>query len=131
MKNQSIKISGSVYPLKFGYGAFRLLGRNWNCPGIAQVSEKVQQAFPEGSNNEVSFDQIDLIGDITYAGISNAGVSDIPDPEDIIQAIVFEDANQLSIVMNAFSESFPKEGNVQPRSKARQKATSSKPRKKN
>ena len=133
MKHQSIKIAGSSYPLKFGYGAFKFLGRLWNCPGIAQVSEKVQKAFPEEDKGEVSFEQMDLIGDITFAGINNAGVEvdNIPEAEDIIQAIVFEDSKQLSIVMTAFSESFPKEkGNAEPRSKARQTATKSKPGKK-
>lgn len=113
MKN-TIKIEGKTYPIRFGYGAFRILGEKWNCKGIQGVAKKFQDIFPEQDTEDLEFDQAKMLGDLALAGMENAGGEDLPHGDEVVQSIVFEDSSQLSTLMNAFSDSFPQSGNPKP-----------------
>jgi hypothetical protein len=128
-----LEIKGHKYPIKFGYGAFRLLGNAWDCKGIQGVALKFQSIFPEGGSEEVTFEQGDMLGDLALAGIEVGSYDmvredDIPARDDVVQELLFN-ADKISILLAAFSESFPKpetSGNAEPRSKARKSATKKK-----
>ena len=114
--NKEIKIQGEKYPIKFGYGAFRILGNKWKCSGVQAVAKQFQNIFPEGGSDDIEFEQGDMIGDLVLAGMENAGVDSTPEKDDIINEVLF-DSDKLNVVMQAFADSFPKPGNPQPRKK--------------
>jgi len=114
---KTIEIQGTTYPMKFGYGAFRLLGEKWNCKGIQGVATKFQKEF-KSAGKEVSFDQADMLGDMVLSGIECGGNIDLPDRDDVVNDLLFN-SEKIEEVMTAFSESFA-QGKPQPR-KARKK----------
>ena len=115
--DRAIEINGTKYPLKFGIGAYRLLGRVWKLDGVQGVMNKIQSPFEEGKEAG-SFEQFDVIGYLTWAAISNAGVEEGPDVDAIIDDMMFA-PEKMEAVMTAFSENIPqqKPGNPQPRKK--------------
>lgn len=124
----SIEIQGKKYPLKYGYGAFRLLGEAWECPSVQKVAKKFQEIFPESGIDDVSFEQANALGELTMVGIENAGIkyADLPAIDDVVNELLFMDTTKINVIMTAFTESFPKSGNAEPRSKARKAATKKK-----
>lgn len=118
---QTIELQGKKYPVKFGYAAFRNLGFAWDCKGVQGVAQKFQEIFPEGGSDDVSFEQADKLGDLAIAGIEAAGNFDYPERDDVVQELLF-DAEKLEKLMQAFADSFPKQGNEKPRKKPGKKA---------
>lgn len=120
---RAIEIQGTSYPLKFGIGAYRILGRIWNTESIQVIMNKIQEPFEKGKEPG-SLAQFDTIGNLTYAGIKNArpkgDTTEIPEVDDIIDDMMFA-SEKMEEVMAAFSENIPKQGNPQPRPKARKK----------
>jgi len=123
--SNSIEIKGIKYPVKFGYGAFKLLGNMWGEKGVQGVAKKFQEVFKDAAE-DVSFGQADMIGDLVMAGVENAQPNtDFPfNSEDAVQEVLFSE-DKLAGIMLAFTESFPKSGNPKPRKPAR----ASKPKK--
>jgi hypothetical protein len=120
-----ITVNTKKYAVKFGYGAFKALGEAWNCDGIQAIVKEFQQIFPEvetGEDTEVDipFKNFDKIGDLALAGMSPF-TDELPKRDDVVDALIFQGGGQLQVLMDAFQESFPKSGNVEPRKKARQK----------
>lgn len=117
--SNSIEIKGTKYPVKFGYGAFRILGEMWGEKGVQSVSKKFQDIF-NGSGEEISFEQTDMLGDLVIAGVENAQPEiTLPfDRDDAAQEVLFSE-DKLTAIMHAFTESFPKSGNPKPRKPAR------------
>ena len=104
-KKVTIEIEGKKYPIKFGYGAFRFLGRMWNCKGITQVIEKLGDL--DGMDKDFTFEQADMLADLVLAGVSNA--SDQGDDlfrDDVMDAILF-DPEIMMDVMAELMRSFP------------------------
>lgn len=114
---RKIKIDGTEYPIKFGYGAFKLLGYKWNCKGVQGVAQKFQEVFPENGSEDLEFEQGDKLGDLALAGMETAGVEDLPNRDDLVNELMFVNPSLIEVIMNAFAESFPKSGNPQPRKK--------------
>ncbi|HET8885236.1 MAG TPA: hypothetical protein VFM70_02680 [Salinimicrobium sp.] len=107
----AIEIAGTSFPLKFGFGAFKLLGNAWDCKGIQSVINEFQKIIPTGKEPDVTFEAADKLADVAFAGISNAGVKELPDSDECIEALLF--GGQLEPLMIAFQESLP-QGNPQP-----------------
>lgn len=118
---KTIEIEGTKYPIRFGYGAFRILGEKWNCSGVQAVANRFQELFPEKGSDDVSFEQGNTLGDLALAGMENAGVEDAPSRDDVVNEMMFVDSEQIQVLMNAFAESFPKSGNPKPRKKTGKK----------
>src|SRR5690606_11418211 len=118
-------------PLKFGHGAFRLLGEAWECKSVQKVAKKFQELFPEGGLDDIGFEQANALGQLTLAGIENGGTNwdQLPALDEVVNELLFVDAEKITTVMTAFTESFPNaesQGNAEPRSKARKAATKTK-----
>ena len=105
--------------MKFGYGAFRLLGIFWNCKGIQGVANKFQKEF-KSAGKEVSFNQADMLGDMVLSGIECAGIIELPQRDDVVNDLLFN-SEKIEVVMTAFSESFT-QGKPQPRNTPGKKA---------
>jgi hypothetical protein len=102
---KTINIAGTSYPLKYGYGAFRLLGEYWNQKGIQGVIKVFNESFAN-MDKEQEFDALNKIGDLVNAGIENAGGETI-ERDEILQEVMFKDAEKLQIVMDEFVKSIP------------------------
>jgi len=102
---KTINIAGTSYPLKYGYGAFRLLGEYWNQKGIQGVIKVFNENFTN-MDKEQEFDALNKIGDLVNAGIENAGGETI-ERDEILQEVMFKDAEKLQIVMDEFVKSIP------------------------
>lgn len=113
---ESIKLFEEDYQLKFGMGALRILAEKWNCKGIQSVAAKFQKIIPENAEDaDLSFDQIDQIGDLILAGIQNAYPKEVIslDRDEVMNQIIF-DGEKLNQVISSFMKSFPQSGNPQP-----------------
>lgn len=113
----SIEISGEKFPLRFGYGAFRILSLKWDCKGPQSVIKKIMEIFPTDAKKdaEIGFDQGDQIGELVLACIQNAepGREASLDLDEVVGQLMFDPA-KLEYVITAFIENFPKTGNPQP-----------------
>lgn len=109
MKKVTIKVNGVPYPVKFGYGAIRLLGSIWKLNGFVEVVEKVGSLVPsgKGKNFDLSFENLDCIGDIIWAGITNASNNEVDVQREEAVDAFFQDMESLATVFELFMESMP------------------------
>jgi hypothetical protein len=113
MKQINIHIDDKTYPIRFGYGAIRLLGEAWNLKGYAQVIEKVGGLVPQDGETAdmLHFDTLESLAEVIHAGIANAGDYDQGldiDRKNIIDAF-FEDMDILVKVFELFMASMPQQ----------------------
>ena len=108
----TIELNGTKYPMKFGYGAVRILGDKWNLTGPAKVFDKFSQLEPE------SFDQFEFLAGLICAGITNAG-EEAPDLFDVVDEVM-ANPHLIEGVMQEFQKRLP-QGNPQPAPKGRKK----------
>lgn len=112
----TIEIEGQKYPIKFGYGALRILGSKWNCPGVQSVLQRFRDAFEDENPPDFSFEQGDLVADLILAGVENAGAEKLPDPDDLMNEVL-QNPDILSNTVDLFAKSVS-QGNPTPRKKA-------------
>ncbi len=108
MKKIEIKIGTETYPVKFGFGAFQVMGAEWSLTGIDDVINKVATLVPtEGAEVAImKFEVLNDIATVVSAGILNAG-GGIVENSDIVDAM-FDDMNILKQVFELFLASIPK-----------------------
>ena len=106
MKNVSIKILDTQYPIRFNYASYRLLGNYWNQPTLGGVFEILTTLnFTEG---DVNFDQMDKIGQLVMSGILTATPDAEIDLGDVVTAVLTQ-PEQMAVIMQLFGESIPKQ----------------------
>ena len=124
---RAIEIDGKKYPVKFGYGVLKQLGKHWGCKGINSTFKEVQSVFNETEG--IPFDKEEKFIDLFRFGNAKADPkTDIEkvDPDVIIEAVVFNPGN-MEIFMERFQEMMQRSsGNPKPRPEARKKAASKK-----
>lgn len=119
----AIEIQGAKYPIKFGYGVLKALGRKWKCKGINGVYTKIGEIF---NDEGIVFDKEAEFRDLLIAGVEKATPGkgeelEKMDPDDLMEAMVFSGEN-LEIFMEAFQEITPtNSGNPMPRREVRKK----------
>jgi len=126
--NIVLNIDGVKYPLKYGYGTTKLLGREWKLPGMMEVFAKVIQMMPfqdpekvdlENVSEEenaaigaemLKFENIDIMIDIVQAGIlhGNPDLKELPIDNDGIADHLFSNMEDLTDVFGAFLASMPR-----------------------
>jgi len=124
-----IKIEGTVYPLKFGYGAIKRLGLMWGVE-FGEVFERFNVAFA-GMEKELKFEYVDIIGEMILAGILNANDTADVNSDDIVNDIVFgERVDEITNVAKLFFDSMPKDlKQTQPAKKKAAKTSKTKKKK--
>ena len=117
MANTVIKIEGKAYPIKFGYGAFRLMGKQWGCKGINDTMARLSTL--DGIDENLTFEQEDIIADMIIAGIScgNPDAVELPSQNQVLEAVLLHPEVLAEVTTNLMA-SFPTRGNVQPANKA-------------
>ena len=112
----TIEIKGTAYPMAFGYGAFRTMGRLWHCKGIEETMQRLAKL--EQIKDGLTFEQEDIIADIVLSAIAHNGFDgELPTQDAIIEAVV-ENPTVLEEVTTALIESLPQAGNPKAATKA-------------
>ena len=120
-----IEIQGSKYPIQFGYGALKILGKKWNAPGIQSTIKKIQEIFPEKEGDEMTWEGMEVLSEVIIAGLQNGdkNYDDRFSEEDILNGVVLNPKSVQKISAELVSSFSGNSGNAEPRSKARQVAT--------
>ena len=112
-----IDIKGTTYPIRFGNGAFRQLGKMWDCDGRGAVMLRLAE-LENISETGLTFEQEDILADVVLAGIQCADDSlELPKIEDVQDNVLF-DAETLQSIFTELINAFPKVGNAKPAPKA-------------
>ena len=72
MDTQLIHINGKDYQLKFGYGAFRVLGQIWKVATLEATGEKIANAFKgldSKKQGAFGYEQMDVLSEMIYSAI--------------------------------------------------------------
>lgn len=104
----SIEIEGVKHPIKYGYGAYKLLARKWGVDRISGLAKHFGKlGFKKGV--EPTFDQYDVLGEIGLAGVlfANDKCEDVT-ADDVVQ-FLFHNPKVLEDIMTEFMASFPKQ----------------------
>tara|TARA_B100000768_G_scaffold46545_2_gene45349 strand:+ start:7926 stop:8321 length:396 start_codon:yes stop_codon:yes gene_type:complete len=128
MNNQLININGIDYFLKFGYGAFRVLGQIWKVGTLEATGEKISKAFQnlDHKNGTFGFEQMDVLCDMVYSAIlcKNPQVKNDINKDDIATEIL-KNPNALTeiieLYMSSISSILSPAGKPKPAIKKRQK----------
>jgi len=111
MKTLTVEIEGQVYPVKFGYKAYRFLADQWEISKLSQLgAEFGKLGFKPGEEPEMEV--YEKLGDIILAGVLCAGKSDahqIPVDRDDCVDYFLHNMEALGDIIGAFAASFPKQ----------------------
>ena len=127
MDHQLINVNGKDYTLKFGYGAFRVLGQIWKVNTLEATGEKIAEAFKglEGKNASFGFPQMNVLSEMIYSAIiafDPAAKNEIT-PDDVATEVL-KKPNELSAIielyMASISSMLAPQGKPQPQRKKRQ-----------
>lgn len=115
-----IKIGKETYPIAFGYGAFRIMGRKWGCAGINETMKRL--SLLDGIDENLTYDQEDIIADMILAGIELANaetdtVIALPSRAKAFEAVLLK-PDLLPTIITELMQSFPQSGNVNPAKRA-------------
>jgi hypothetical protein len=102
-----IVINGVSYPIKFGYGALRILGRTWGCDDLQEVYSRLGRLGDLVKGN-LSFESMDVLGDITHAGITSLDNEVDITADDVVTAFI-KDPDQMVMIMKEFMGSLPQQ----------------------
>ncbi|WP_435624473.1 hypothetical protein [Flagellimonas sp.] len=113
-KALNIELNGTPYPLEFGYGSVKLLGKYLNDDTYDGTVAIIQQLLSGLSDKEqkgkkLSFKMLDCLGYLVISGIENAD----PDldhgvkPKHIVD-LLFSEPEMLIPVVEAFVDQMPK-----------------------
>lgn len=106
MTATSIKIGRKTYKLKFGYGVNRRLSEAYKLTSYTGLGVYIEELKFGG--DDLTFAQIDFIGNLIFASISySEGVKPELDVDDIIDHL-FAAPEKLVEILEAFMASIPK-----------------------
>ena len=110
MSAAKIKIGKQNFDIKFSYSSLKSLARTYKCAklsGLDKVFKKLQ--FKDGV--EPSLDQLDIIGNIVFAGIktANKGVDLTIDADDVLEVLI-NDTDKMTAVLQLFTDSIQQVG---------------------
>lgn len=100
-----LKLGKKSFKLKFGLKLFRILGRDWQLPGIDDVISKI--AILDSVDGKLTFNQIDVLEEILVAAIECGGEKIDLSKYDIIDEF-FKDPKALDNFKDALINSLPK-----------------------
>jgi hypothetical protein len=107
-----IKINNTTYPIKFGYGAIRILGIYLGKPSYDETVKEVQRLLSVLTDSEKAgtpppFAISDGLGFVIKSGLEFANPDDIFDNDDLCQAYLTE-PEILKTVFECFMDAMPK-----------------------
>jgi len=107
----TINIDGTEYPIRFGYGAIRMLGATLNAPGYDTTVKRVidilkQLTLAEKEGQGIPFEVTDTLGYLLLAGLDNAAENDFE--HTALCDFVLKNPESLKKVFELFMEAMPK-----------------------
>ena len=107
-----LTVNEKVYPVKFGFGALRILCKKWNETKVSGLDKHFAKLdLKEGE--EYSFKQFDLFADLAMAGLERANKKVVFDADDVLDALL-SDTSKLNEFMQLVMDSMPKNNEPNP-----------------
>lgn len=124
-KKLIIQVNGKPYPVKYGYGAIRMLGESWNLSGLTEVylhvlkilavTDKDPEKVDLDTVNEedlgksiLQFENLEIIKEVAFVGVQYASKGeDLEVDSDDVMDSLLADMSLLSEVFQAFIKSMP------------------------
>lgn len=107
MNRITIKIENTDYPIKFGFGANRILAECWGLKTLGQVGLKLSKTFDFDEKKEPTIEQFTALGEFVLSGILNVSPDAAVDADDVADAIM-QDVGKMSDIIKLYSDSIPK-----------------------
>ena len=101
----NIEIEGVSYPVKFGYGALKVLGRTWGKTDLQEVFSCLGKLGDLG-NGKLGFESMDMLGDITLAGILSQDPAAVLNRDQVVEMFM-QQPEVMSAIMTQFAASLP------------------------
>jgi hypothetical protein len=114
----TIEVQGTSYGMKFGYGALRMLGKNWKCDDLQEVFSRLGK-LGDFSTGKLGFEALDTIGDITLAAIAVGDNPDYDFDRNELVNVLMKNPDKMGEVITAFVASMP---NQEPEGAKKKKA---------
>ena len=110
MAGLKVTINKKAYSLKFGFGVFKRLGDYYGVVGFQGLGAYIQDLDFGKSDKELTFKQLDFLGNLIIAAAEYASVKTIKlDLDQVIDNVVLGTPDMLGDILKAFTDSFPKE----------------------
>ena len=110
MAGLKVTINKKHHNLKFGYGVFRRLGEYYNVQGFSGLASYVDGLGFGKSDTDLTFDQINFLGNLVIAAVEYASIKPIKlDLDQVVDQVVLGKPDSLGDILKAFSDSFPKD----------------------
>ena len=106
MKNLFIKIDTTNYPVVFNYGSLKILAKSWNVKTFSGLDKNLAK-LAKLDPNDVSFDYLDLLGDIVMSGIMYASKDGNYPNRDYVVQYLLENPDKSAELITAFTEAMP------------------------
>lgn len=103
----NIEINSVTYPLKFGYGALKQLGKSWGLNDLQDVFLSLGKLGDLGKG-KLGFESMDMLGDITLAGILSQDPTVDLDRDQVVQ-VFLHSPEKMAAIMQEFAASLPKQ----------------------
>ena len=111
-----IEINNTEYPIKFGYGANKILARKWKLKTMGEIGAAVSKRFSFKKNVEPTFQQWDYIGDLIHSGILYETPTAKVTPDELVDYLMLKPEKLLEI-FNLYSDSIPQPDGAKPKKK--------------
>jgi hypothetical protein len=100
-----IVIKEGSYPVAFGYGALRILGKTWECDDLQEVFSRLGK-LGDLVNGKLGFESMDMLGEITLAGIRSQDSDVDLTTDDVVNALMHA-PDKMALIMQEFAASLP------------------------
>ena len=101
----NIVINEVSYPVKFGYGALKILGKTWGCSNLQEVFSRLGKLGDLGQG-KLSFEGMDILGHITLSGIRSQTTTVDITVDDVVEALMHA-PDVMAQIMQEFAASLP------------------------
>ena len=99
MKTIPLKINEKEYPVKFGFGANRILGEMWKINTYSGVIKKVSETFAKmPKDKEPPMKVLKAIGDLVLSGVLNYTHDAEVDSDDVVESLLNNTEVMVKIV---------------------------------
>lgn len=109
-----ITITGKSYPVKYGYGAIKLMARAWGVKSFEAVGEEINRLATalgtlDKKNKGLELGLLDKLAELVLAGVYNFDKTLIGtlEVDDVVEALL-EDITVLPGIFQELTQSLPK-----------------------
>jgi len=103
----TIKVNGKDYKIKFDFKANKIMADQWGIKTPNQLAVKMAEMFTF-KNDDISFDQMEKIGDFVVAGVKSIDPDTDLTADDVMDEVWRGNSKLLPAVLKQYEASMPK-----------------------